>query len=153
MALAKSSQKLEVEATSCPVNSHWLAAGDEAGHSVGIQQRQGDSKFSDGTTAKYTTVSTIDFRRGKGGTSTGYSKFTFEDGSLIIFSWKAKVTIGEGGLSYNEGQGKIIKGAGRFEGIEGSSVFAGRQLKPLAEDPKGTVLQNATITFKLPRKD
>ena len=149
---AQSAQTLEVEATSYIVSSQWLPAGDEAGHSIGMQQRAGKASFSDGNTAQYSTVSNFDFRRGKGGSSSGYSKFTFDDGATIVFSWTAKATIGEDGLTLNEGQGIILKGTGRFAGIKGTSSFSGKQLKPAAEDPKGAAIQHATIKFTLPKK-
>jgi len=103
-----------------------------------------------GETAKYSTVSTFDARRGsKIGTSQGYSKFTFEDGSVILFSWTAEMTREQDGLPANHGQGIIIKGTGRFEGIVGTSAFSGKQLKPAADDPKLATVQHATITYTL----
>lgn len=149
---AQSAQTLDVEATSYIVSSQWLPAGDEAGHSIGMQQRAGMANFSDGSVAQYSTVSNFDFRRGKGGSSSGYSKFTFNDGATIVFSWTAKMIIGEYGLTLNEGQGIILKGTGRFAGIKGTSSFSGRQLKSAAEDPKGSAIQNATIRYTLPKQ-
>lgn len=149
--VSASSHTLQVEATSCVVTSQWLPVGDEAGHVVGVQQREGEAVFSNGETAKYYTVSTFDAKRGKeAGSSQGYSKFVFADDSFIMFSWKSDITRDETGLSHNKGQGNIISGSGRFNGITGISEFSGRQLKPTSEDPKGITLQNAIITFELP---
>jgi len=147
---AETAHSVQVEATSQAILSQWLAAGDEAGHSIGMQQRDGEAVFSSGETAKYSTVSTFDSRRNKGGTAQGYSKFTFNDGSLIIFSWVAELTRTQEGLPFNQGRGTIIKGTGRFEGIRGGSVFKGQQLKSAADDPKLTAGQSATITYTLP---
>lgn len=148
-AFAQPRQTLEVEATSWIVSSQGLPVGDEAGHSIGIQKREGSAVFRDGQTAQYSTVSNFDFRRGRGGTSSGYSKFTFDDGSTLIFSWTAAITVGADGLSLNKGKGTIIQGTGKFAGIKGTSVFSGRQLKPAAEGPKGTAVQQATIQYTL----
>lgn len=146
---ATAPQTLQVEATSYSVSSQWLPVGDEAGHVIGMAQREGAAVLS-GETATYSTVSTFDARRGsKMGTSQGYSKFTFEDGSVILFSWTAEMTREQDGLPANQGQGIIIKGTGRFEGIAGTSAFSGKQLKPAAEDPKLTTVQHATITYTL----
>lgn len=147
---ATAPQTLQVEATSYSVSVQWLPVGDEAGHVIGIQQREGEAVLSCGETAQYSTVSTFDARRGsKAGTSQGYSKFTFADGSLILFSWTAEITREQDGLTANYGQGTIIKGTGRFAGIAGTSVFSGKQLKPAADEPKLTTVQTATITYVL----
>lgn len=149
-ASAEIAHSLQVEATSQVVSSQWFAAGDEAGHVIGTQQRDGEAVFSNGETAKYSTVSTFDSRRNKGGTAQGYSKFTFDDESLIIFSWTAELTRTPEGLPFNQGRGTIIKGTGRFEGIQGGSMFSGQQLKSATDDPKLTAGQSATITYTLP---
>lgn len=147
---AETQHSLQVEATSTIVSSQWLPAGDEAGHAIGMQQREGEAVFSNGETAKYSTVSTFDSRRSSGGIAQGYSKFTFTDGSLILFSWKAQITKSQDGLPLNQGQGTILRGTGRFEGMSGVSDFSGQQLKSAAEDPKLTAGQKATITYTLP---
>lgn len=149
-ASAKSSAILTVEASSQIVSSQWLAAGDENGHVIGLQQREGTGTFSNGETARYSTVSTFDSYRSKNGTSKGYSTFTFSDGSTIILSWTADIIRKPDGLSTNHGKGVIIKGSGRFKGIEGGSTFSGRQLKSVADDPKQTASQSATINYTLP---
>lgn len=149
--LAATTQTVQVDATSYVVSTQWFPVGDEAGHTVGIQQREGEAVFDTGETAKYYTVSTFDSRRGQaGGTSQGYSRFTFADESVIMFSWRAEIGRTPEGLSTNQGQGTIIKGTGRFQGITGESVFSGGQLKPAAEDTKLTAGQKATITYMLP---
>lgn len=150
-AAEAATQTLQVDAASHIVSpAQWLPVGDEPGHVIGLQQREGEGVFSNGETAVYSTVSTFDSRRAKGGTSTGYSKFTFADGSQIIFSWTSEFVREADGLQSNQGQGTIIKGTGRFEGIQGGSVFSGKQLKPVSEDPTVTLTQNATLTYTLP---
>lgn len=147
---AETQHSLQVEATSYIVSSQWLPAGDEAGHAIGMVKREGEGVFSNGETAKYATVSTFDSRRNTGGIAQGYSTFTFVDGSQIIFSWKAEISRTQDGLPFNQGQGIILKGTGRFEGIRGISDFSGQQLKPVADDSKLTAGQKATITYILP---
>lgn len=147
---AESEHILQVEATNYVISSQWLPVGDEAGHVIGMNQREGQGIFSNGEIAKYSVVSTFDVRRTKGGTAHGYSKFTFDDGSLLIFSWTAEITQSQDGLPFNQGQGTIITGTGRFEGISGKSVFSGIQLKAAGEDTKLTSVANATITYTIP---
>lgn len=149
-AWAETQHSLQVEATSSIVSSQWLPAGDEAGHVIGMAKREGEGVFSSGETAKYATVSTFDSRRNTGGMAQGYSTFTFADGSVIIFSWRSEISRTQDGLPFNQGHGTILKGTGRFEGIQGISDFSGQQLKSAAEDPKLTAGQKATITYTLP---
>ncbi|MDF2634740.1 MAG: hypothetical protein K0R78_1614 [Pelosinus sp.] len=147
---AEAEQTLQVEATNYVISSQWLPVGDEAGHVIGMNQREGEGVFSNGETAKYSVISTFDARRSKGGIAQGYSKFTFDDGSLIIFSWTTEFARSQEGLPFNQGQGTIIAGTGRFAGITGVSAFSSKQLKPASEDPKLTMVANATITYTLP---
>lgn len=143
-------ETLQVEATNYVVSSQWLPVGDEEGHVIGLQQREGEAVLSSGETAKYTAVSNFDSRRGKGGTATGYTKFVFVDESMIVFSWTADFFRDKDGLTCSKGEGTIIMGAGRFAGITGKSVFSGKQLQPASLDPKLTSIANATITYTLP---
>ena len=92
----------------------------------------------------------FDSRRNKGGTAQGYSRFAFDDGSMILFYWTAEITPTQDGLSSNKGQGSIIKGTGRFEGIKGTSGFSGQQLKASSEDSKPINSQKATLVYTLP---
>lgn len=41
---ASAIETLQVEATSYVVSSQWVPVGDEAGHVIGVQQREGDHR-------------------------------------------------------------------------------------------------------------
>ncbi|MBI5593272.1 MAG: hypothetical protein HY881_22655 [Deltaproteobacteria bacterium] len=56
-----------------------------------------------------------------------FSVFAFDDGSCVFLSWKAETTADKDGLPTSDGQGIIVKGIGRFEGIKGTSVFSGKE--------------------------
>ena len=128
-------QPLTVETTSYLLSAEWLPVGDEEGHVIGLQKRDGDVVFAGGENAKYLNIYTLDFRRGKGGSATGYSKFIFEDNSSILCSWTADIPVRNGMFS-KQGQGTIVKGTGRFENIAGTVTFTGRQVKSAAEDSR-----------------
>jgi hypothetical protein len=144
---AQTTQTLQVKAT-ITSSSQWLPVGDEDGHVIGMGKGEGEAVLSNGETAKYSNVSTFDPRRGKGGTSEGYTRFIFSDGSGIVFYWTARITVGQDGLSSSEGEGIITKGTGRFEGIEGTSVFSSKV--QLSQDSKRITVADATITYTLP---
>jgi hypothetical protein len=137
--LANGAETIEVETTSYLVSSEWLPVGDEDGHMIGLQKREGEAVFPNGETARYLNIFTLDFRRGKGGTAAGYSKFTFEDDSSILCSWKTDLLVSKG-LFSKQGDGTLVKGTGRFEGVSGTATFSGKQLKPASEDPKMTAV-------------
>jgi len=142
-------QKRQFEVTNYIVSAEWLPVGDEEGHVMGIQKREGTAVFTDGESAKYSFVGTFDIPNGKEGTANGYTKLEFEDQSLIMISWTSELPWSNGKLPTNTGRGTIIKGTGRFKGIQGKSVFSGRQLKAAAEDPKGTAIASVMLTYTL----
>jgi hypothetical protein len=144
---AEPAASFQADTTSYLVSTEFLPVGDEDGHVLGLQKREGDVVMSSGETAKYLNVLNLDFRRGKGGTATGYSKLLFDDGSTIMFSWTCDITVDKGMFS-KQGQGTIIKGTGRFAGLQGTAYFEGRQLKPPAQDPKMTATTTYYVTVQ-----
>jgi hypothetical protein len=149
-AAGDAAKTLEVKVTHYSVSSQTLPAGDQEGHVLGMGKREGEAQFSNGETAKYSTVFTFDAYRGKPVPSTGYTTFAFDDGSSFSLSWKSETTADKDGLAATSGQGTIIKGVGRFNGIKGSAVYSGKELKPASEDPNRTTVTNATIICILP---
>ncbi len=141
---------LDFQVTNYIVSAEWLPVGDEEGHMIGIQQREGEAVFNNGENAKYSFVGAFDVPCAKNGTANGYTKLDFADGSLIMVAWTSDLPWANGELPSNKGQGTIIKGTGRFNGIKGISVFSGRQLKPASQDPKFTAVANVTLTYTLP---
>lgn len=146
LAAAAAVHTVQVEAT-ITSSAQWLPVGDEEGHVIGLAKGEGQAVLSSGETAKYANVSTFDSRRGQGGFSEGYTRFTFADGSEIFFYWTARISAGQNGLSTSSGEGVIVKGSGRFAGIEGTSAFTSRvELR----DAQRVTVATATLTYTLP---
>ncbi|BBB90951.1 MAG TPA: hypothetical protein PKA28_18465 [Methylomusa anaerophila] len=143
-------QTLQFEVTNYIVSSEWLPVEDEDGHVLGVQKREGNAVFTNRENAKYSFVGAFDVPYGRDGIANGYTKLDFADGSVIMLAWTSALPWVDGQLPSNKGQGTIIKGTGRFEGIRGTSVFSGRQLKPASQDPKFTAVANVTLTYTLP---
>jgi hypothetical protein len=125
---------------------------DSPGHIVGLFERQGDVLFEDGEKAKQILRGTIDFDRGKG-TFQSYSLFTFDDGSTTIAKVEGTFEIPPGGkLPVSKGNGKYIKGSGRYKGIQGTYTFNGKQTKPYGGEFKGDQEIEVIADYKLPKK-
>ena len=139
---------LSVDTTSHLVSSEWLPVGDVDGHVIGLQKREGTAICNTGESAVYQNILTLDFWRGKGGTATGYSTFTFKDGSTLLFSWETTITV-ENGLFSKQGAGKIMSGTGRFAGVTGTAVFTGQQLQPAALDSMLTATTRYIINYTM----
>lgn len=149
-AVAGTEAVLEVKVTHRAVSQSSFHAGDDERHFVGVGQREGEAVFNNGETARYSNVFTFDAYPGKPVPSEGYTKFLFADGSWFALSWQARTATGKDVLSVSEGQGTIVKGAGRYKGIKGTAVFSGKELRPASQDPGRTTVMNATITCTLP---
>lgn len=149
-AVAGRAAVLEVKVTHRAVSQSSFHAGDDERHFIGVGQREGEAVFNTGETARYSNVFTFDAYPGRPVPSEGYTKFLFADGSWFALSWQARTVTGKDGLSVSEGQGTILKGTGRYEGIKGTAVFSGRELRPASQDPGRTTVMNATITCTLP---
>ena len=67
-------------------------------------------------------IITMDSIKGSG-SSRGYDRWTFPDGSVIDIKWEGKAR----GAS-NEGTITLIKGTGKFEGIQGKGTFKAQML-------------------------
>ena len=140
----------KVKITHRAISGQSLPAPDEKGHVVGIGQRQGKVDFNGKESAKYESTAMVDGWIGKKGIYKGYSKYTFEDGSAIFFSWTAEGRRNANGLPTQQGTGSIQGGTGRFKGIQGHAVFTTTQLKPTSEDPTRTSVADSVIVYTLP---
>jgi len=67
-------------------------------------------------------VATMDSIKGSA-LSQGYDRWTFPDGSVIDIKWEGKGTGGS-----TEGTVTLIKGTGKFEGIQGKGTFKAQML-------------------------
>jgi hypothetical protein len=137
--------------TSSLVNVGLAPVPDVKGHLVGLFERRGVAVYENGDVAAYHSLGTFDFINSNGPFQ-GYTNLTFQDGSTIMVKFEGTMKKAEGQkLAEFLGQGKYIKGTGRFQGIKGDMSFKGRYVTPYTPDKtKGDVVVNATGTYKLP---
>ena len=131
----------------------WIAVPDVKGHSVVLYERRGVVIFENGETAAYHTRGTADSIKGQGSFH-GYSDILYKDGSTTIFEYTGTMMLVPGEkLRTLKGEGKYIKGTGRFEGIKGKSSFIGNYVTPYTKDTtKGDLVADVTATYTLPKK-
>lgn len=141
---------VKVKTTSRAISRQALPAPDEKGHVMGIGQREGEVDFDGKESAKYESTAMVDGWIGKRGIYKGYSKYTFKDGSEILFSWTGEGARNKEGLPMQHGTGIIQKGTGRFKGIQGRAVFTNTALKSPSEDPMRTSVADGVIVYTLP---
>jgi hypothetical protein len=117
--------------------------GDE-GHLLGMTMREGLAFFENGEIATYITKGIWDTTMGKAFKANGYLFFKFEDGSTIVTTYDQRAIADPSGKWSSKITGEIIKGTGRFEGIEGTTSTIGKQFP----DVKGEASKSSTdITF------
>jgi len=124
------------------------------GHFIGVFVREGEVVFENGEKAKTNLRGTVDMNMDIGeGSFQGYSFSTFEDGSIAITKLEGVMKLLPGGsLPISEGKGTYIKGTGRFEGIQGTTSFKSRQIKPYGGEYKGDAEVEGVNTYTLPAK-
>ena len=84
--------------------------------------RKGLAYFENGDVAVYVNWWTGDVTKGHG-PNQGYVLYTFEDGSTFVAKFESTQSPGPKGFALQKGSGKLIKGTGRFEGIQGDVTF------------------------------
>ena len=131
----------------------WIAVPDVEKHVVALYERRGVAICEDGETSAYHTRGTADLIKGQG-TYHGYTDYTYEDGSIAIFEYTGNVTLTPGEkLRTLKGEGKYIKGTGRFEGIKGKASFTGKYVTPYTKDKtKGDAVFDVKATYTVPKK-
>ncbi len=122
-------------------------------HVVGVYDRRGVAVFENGETAAYLARGTADLIKGQGPFD-GYGLRTHEDGSTTITEFQGTLTLPPGKkLRSFKGEGKYIKGTGRFEGIKGKHSYSGKYVTPYTKDKtKGDTYYEVTGTYTLPKK-
>jgi hypothetical protein len=126
---------------------------DVEGHSVNLYERRGVVIFENGETAAYHTCGTSDYIKGQGSFH-GYSDILYKDGSRQIWEDTGSTKLAPGEKQrIMKGEGKYIKGTGRFEGIQGSTSFTGKSVTPYTKDTtKGDAVFDGTATYTMPKK-
>jgi len=113
-------------------------------HIVGLFEKKGVAIYENGETAAYDARGTFDYVKGQGPWE-GYCQNSFADGSTIITKYQGTSTIVEG-KKLLKGEGKYIKGTGRFEGIKGKFSITGKYIT------KAYSVTDITGTYTLPKK-
>ena len=135
--------------------SEVFPVGDIEGHNVSIQVREGAVIFASGELAWMKAINSQDMVRGAGGTFDQYYTVTFQDGSTITSHNKGTATgTPSTANATSKWAGEIIKGTGRFQGINGT-VAAGIKFLPPEKDEVGRggkALGEATFDYTLPSK-
>jgi len=131
----------------------WIAVPDVERHSVALYERRGVVIYENGETAAYHTRGTADNIKGLGSFH-GYSDIVLKDGSTQIFEYTGTTTLAPGEKQRTmKGEGKYIKGTGRFEGIQGLTSFIGKYVTPYTKDTtKGDAVIDVTTTYTMPKK-
>ena len=131
----------------------WIAVPDVEKHVVVLYERRGVGIYENGETAAYHTRGTSDSIKGQGSFH-GYTDYLFKDGSTIILEYTGTMMLAPGEkLRSLKGEGKYIKGTGRFEGIKGELSFTGKYVAPYTKDKtKGENVVDVTATYTLPSK-
>ena len=118
-----------------------IEVGDVPGHVVGVIESKGLTFYENGEVATVSIVHTSDNTNGIG-TYQGYGLFTFEDGSTHVHKFQSTST--EEGLF--KGTYTYVQGTGRFEGIQGSGSFSGKNFG------EPGLYADFTGTYTLPEK-
>ncbi len=131
----------------------WIAVPDVENHVLVLYERRGVIIFENGETAAYLTRGTPDNIKDQGSFH-GYSDILYEDGSTSILEYTGTLTLAPGEkMRTIKGEGKYIKGTGRFEGITGKSSFIGKYVTPYTKDEtKGDAVIDGTATYTVPSK-
>jgi len=131
----------------------WIAVPDVEKHMLVLYERRGVVIFENGENAAYHTRGTSDTIKGLGSFH-GYSDILYEDGSTTMLEYTGTLILAPGEkMRTIKGEGKYIKGTGRFEGIKGESSFIGKYVTPYTEDEtKGDAVIDGTATYTLPKK-
>ncbi len=128
--------------------------GDVEGHVAGPWVRRGLAFFkggpADGEVAVYKNVGTTDQTKTRV-TSVAEGTFTFEDGSSFTTKNTTTTEILPSGQRRAATVIELIKGTGRFAGIEGKGTGTGRQLTPPTGETKGDAYFDVVLTYTLPK--
>jgi hypothetical protein len=127
----------------------WIAVPDVEKHMITLYERRGVVIYENGETAAYHTRGTADIIKGLGSFH-GYSDVLHKDGSTAMFEYTGTLTLAPGDkMRTIKGEGKYIKGTGRFEGVKGK----GKYVTPYTKDgTKGDIVLDGTATYTLPKK-
>ncbi len=128
-----------------------IPVGDQEGHVLGVQISEGLAFFENGEIAKRRCHSIYDSITGKGSQAIVYSIFTFEDGSTIVTRNERLSSVDKSGKRSAKATSEILKGTGRFEGINGTAAATSKPF-PRTKEESGRNAADITFTYTLPAK-
>ena len=146
-------ETLKIKVSSYNTQVKVIQVEDMEGHTLMPHTRRGLAFFENGDVATYTSWGVADIIKGKSSYD-GYSMFTFEDGSTIVYKSKTAWEQGPRGFSVGKGTGEFTKGTGRYEGIKGGLTYSGKYYTRYSKE-KGTLgdsVLEVTATYTLPQK-
>jgi hypothetical protein len=117
---AMARERIEFRAKHCNVGTRWepVEIGDEPGHVIALSEAKGIGVIIEGTPGgpyKLELHEMVELRGDGTGTSTGYGKATYPDGSSYYLNWRG-VSIKDG---HATGSSVYYGGTGRFKGMKG----------------------------------
>ena len=127
-----------------------IPVNDAEGHQLALQIFEGLAFFENGEIAKVRVNAIVDAGPG-GAQAIAYQFFTFDDGSTMVFRRQRSVVADKPGTWSAQTTAEIVKGTGRFEGIQGTSSATGKNFLPTKEEP-ARITDDVTITYTLPTK-
>jgi opacity protein-like surface antigen len=133
-------QVLEFRLVTRNVDVKMIEAKNIEGQSVGVGRAHGVAYFKDGRIASKDHVFNWDYNKGAGPFS-GYSTYTFEDGSTIT----ARFTGNARPPGPARGEYTVLSGTGSFAGVKGIGTFE----TMLAKFPDA-VLWNGKFSLAMP---
>ena len=126
--LTKQTYTMKCRDTGYAAKLNVIEVGDVPGHIIGVGEFPGVLSSDDGSVATTSTKDMFDYVKGSGKFH-GYNVATFEDGSTLCIRYQGTATPeANGKTSRWEATCELIKGTGRFEGIQGGGSFTGKRL-------------------------
>ena len=121
-----------------------------------LSEFRGLTFWEDGETSTYSGAAIGDSYKGKGPVQNCITH-TFGDGSTIVSKNRfINISAPDGKTSlYEDISGEIVKGTGRFEGIQGTINAKGKRLTPLSpglKEMRGDAVVEGSMTFTLSSK-
>jgi hypothetical protein len=133
-------QVLEFKLVTRSIDAKMHEAKNIEGQSIGVARAHGVAYFKDGRVASKDFVFSWDQNKGVGPFS-GYSTYTFEDGSTIT----ARFTGTARGPGQSRGDYAVLSGTGSFAGAKGIGTF-----ETMAAKFPEAVLWNGKFSLAMP---
>jgi len=128
-----------------------IPVGDVPGHIIAIADARGLTFVENGEVLTFSNKIWFDVTNGSG-PHWAYSINTYPDGSTRVMKAQGTTTALPSGESTFEGTSTLIKGTGRFEGIQGGGTYTGKRLAPLTPGGPADSYIDGNLTYTLPSR-